>query len=89
MSGLASDIVPPLMTAGLAAFGFWWRQRQDRHDRDKERRRVLLQVREEIDVLDAWVKAYDLVSPSESREQVHAQARDDLDRAYLRLSESL
>ena len=91
-NGLASVIAPilaPLIPALFAFIGVWWKGRRDRHDLDQERHRVLTQVREEIDVIEAWVKAYRLVEPDADKPQVWSRAENDLERAYTRLTESL
>jgi hypothetical protein len=86
----APMLVPPLLTALTAAVGVWWKGRQDRRDRDKERHRVLTQVRDEVQVIQAWITAYNTVcADPEAHEEAQMQARKDLDRAYSRLGESL
>jgi hypothetical protein len=83
-------LVPPLLTALTAAVGVWWKGRQDRRDRDKERHRVLTQVRDEVQVIQSWITAYNTVcADPEAQEEAQMQARKDLDRAYSRLGESL
>jgi hypothetical protein len=89
MTGLLTLVVPPVLTAGLAALGVWLRQRSERRDLDQERHRVLAQVREEVDVIRAWVEAYCEVTPEEVHDQARKKAWADLDRAYQRLSQSL
>ena len=85
----ASAVAVPVITAALAGLGFWLKERSDRRNRDNERHRVLTQVRQEIDVIEAWVKAYDLVAPPEDRSRASSKAKDDLDLAYKRLADSL
>ena len=91
-NGLASIVVPilaPLIPALFAFIGVWWKGRRDRRDLDQERHRVLTQVHEEIDVIEAWVKAYRLVVPDAAKPEVWSRAENDLERAYVRLTESL
>lgn len=85
----ASAVAVPVITAALAGLGFWLKERSDRRDLDNERHRVLTQVRQEIDVIEAWVKAYDLVAPPEGRSQASSKAQNKLDLAYTRLAKSL
>lgn len=86
MYGIATLLIPPLLTACMAAIGVWWKDRRDRRDRDKERHRVLTQVREEIGAIEAWVTAYNLVaSDAGAQEQAKMTAKSDLDMAYGRL----
>lgn len=85
----ASAVVVPVITAALAGLGFWLKERSDRRDRDNQRHRVLTQVRQEIDVIEAWVKAYDLVAPPEGRSQASSKAQNELDLAYTRIADSL
>lgn len=85
----ASAVVVPVITAALAGLGFWLKERSDRRDRDNERHRVLTQVRQEIDVIEAWVKVYGLVAPPEDRSRASSNAQHDLDLAYTRLAHSL
>ena len=85
----ASAVVVPVITAALAGLGFWLKERSDRRDRDNERHRVLTQVRQEIDVIEAWVKVYGLVAPPEDRSRASSNAQHDLNLAYTRLAHSL
>ena len=85
MQGLLAAVIPAL----LAAVGFWWKQRRDRHDIAIERHRVFTEVREEIDVIEAWLKAYSLVAPPEPGRETSLRARRNLESAYERLEESL
>jgi hypothetical protein len=62
--------------------------RRNRRDRDQERHRVMTQVRHEIDVIEAWVKAHALLEPDEKQE-AWSRAEGDLERAYARFSQSL
>jgi predicted RND superfamily exporter protein len=89
MSGLAAILVPPMITALLTAAGVWWKDRRTRRDLDHERRRLLQQTRDQIDTIEAWVKAYDLVVPPDLKVHAHTRAQNDLEGAYVRLSESL
>lgn len=86
---LAGVVIAPVITVVLAGLSGWSKQRSERRDRDHERRRVLTQVREEIDVIEAWVKAYELVAPPELRSQASSRAQNQLEVAYARLAESL
>lgn len=86
---LAGVVIAPVITVVLAGLSSWLKQRSERRDRDHERRRVLTQVREEIDIIEAWVKAYDLVAPPELRSQASSRAQNQLEAAYTRLAESL
>jgi hypothetical protein len=90
MYTLATLLIPPLLTAFLAAVGVWLRDSRERRDQDKERSRVLTQVQEEISVIASWIAAYELVSSgSEEQEKAKARAKGDLDLAYSRLEETL
>lgn len=86
---LAGVVVAPVITAVLAVLSDWLKQRSQRRDRDNERHRVLTQVREEIDVIEAWVKAYDLIASPELRSQASSRVQNRLELAYTRLAESL
>jgi hypothetical protein len=86
---LAGVVIAPFITAVSAVLNDWLKQRNERRDRDKERQRVLTEVREEIGVIEAWVKAYDLIAPPELRSQASSRAQNQLELAYTRLAESL
>ena len=85
----AGAVIVPVITAALTGLDGWLKDRRGSRDRDQERHRVLTQVREEIDVIGAWVKAYDLVAPPELRSQVSSRAQNELELAYARLAKSL
>ena len=89
LTALATAVIVPVITAALAGLGGWLRQRNEHRDRDQERHRVLTQVREEVGVIEAWIKAYDLVAPPELRAQTSSRAQNELELAYTRLAESL
>lgn len=86
---LAGVVIAPVITAALAGLSGWLNQRRKRRDRDQERHRVLTQVREEIDVIEAWVKVYNLVAPPDLQSQASSRAQNQLELAYTRLAESL
>jgi hypothetical protein len=89
MPSIIAAILAPFITALLAAIGVWWKGRRDRRDSDQERHRVLAQVHEEIDVIEAWIKAYALVVPHETKPEAWSRAENDLESAYVRLTGSL
>jgi hypothetical protein len=82
-------IVAPIITALLGSIGVWWKDRRDRRDRDQERHRVLTQVREEVEVIEAWIRTYGLVVSDDSKALAWSRAENDLERAYVRLAGSL
>lgn len=89
MPSIVAAAIAPLITALLASVGVWWKQRRDRRDVDQERHRVLAQVHEEINVIEAWIKAYGQIASPEIKPQAWSRAESDLERAYVRLTESL
>lgn len=89
MSPIVAAIAAPIITALLAAIGVWWKGRRDRHDMDRERLRVLAEVHEEINVIEAWIKAYSLVASRETEPQKWSRAENDLEDSYLKLAVSL
>jgi hypothetical protein len=46
-------------------------------------------VREEIGVIEAWLKAYGLITPQEVKPQAWSKAESDLELAYARFTEAL
>ncbi len=79
MSTIIAAVIAPIITASLAAIGVWWKGRRDR-------RRGLTEVHEEINVIEAWIKAYGLVASRETKSQAWKRAESDLERAYERLA---
>lgn len=88
-SSLLAALTAPILTALLTALGVMWKERRARRDQVVERRRGLAEIREEIDAISAWVRAYDLVSPPEARSELFSRAQSHLDQAYSRLAELL
>ena len=88
MHAVLTALTSSLLTAGTTALAVWLKEQRDRHDRDKERQRLLTRAREEIEVVTAWLTAYRLTSAA-GDVQASLKARADLDRAYARVAESI
>ncbi len=86
---LLEPILASIVPALLGAIGFWWKQRRDSHDRIQERHRVLIDVKDEIEAIGAWIRAYSLVAPAEPGSVIATRARNNLESAYERLEKSL
>jgi hypothetical protein len=72
-----------LLAALLASVGFWWRARIDRRDNERRYRALLSRVRDEIQVVETFMKAYVLVAPSDEEMQTTtAKAREHLGLTY-------
>jgi hypothetical protein len=82
-------LVASTIPAVLAAIGFWWRQQRNSHDIATEHHRVLAEIKEEIDVLGAWITAYNLVAPSAADSVTSLRAKKNLENAYERFEKAL
>lgn len=89
MPYIIAAIIAPIITALVAAVGVWWKDRHDRHDVDQKCQRALSQVREEIRLIQDWVKAYSLIVSHEIKLQAWYRVENDLEDAYARFSEAL
>jgi hypothetical protein len=87
-STIPDIFVAQALTALFAALGFWLRERSSRRNTDSQYRASLTQVREQVQAIDIWLKAYRQVAPTEAREQASVRAKYDLERAYAKLTQA-
>ena len=86
-SQLLSITVAQILAAALGFVGVRLRERNNRRDIERGYQDALSLIRDEIQVVEAWVKAYALVSPTTAQTQaMTARAQDDLERAYSALA---
>jgi hypothetical protein len=86
---VTQTVVTAIIPALIAAIGFWWRQRRESRDRAHEHSRLILEIKNEIEALGAWISAWNLVDPDGADSALAASARSNLESAYGRLEKSL
>ena len=78
----------PLVTAIVVLLGTWFKEASQRRGREQVRQRLLAQVKEEIDLIDAWAKAHaSFGSSGEPPLAIRERALRDLDPAYGRFQQ--
>jgi hypothetical protein len=71
-----------LASAGIA----WFQHGMDNRGRSSRYRRLMTQIQDEIQVIEAWLRAYSLAAPAQARINAFLAAQYDLDLAYARFA---
>jgi hypothetical protein len=80
--------IAPLLTVVVTIGGTWWKETQQGRSHEQVRQRLLIQVKDEISVIEAWAKAHgSLDAVGEPPAFVRERARQDLDVAYERMGQ--
>lgn len=79
---VVTPAVTALVAGVLAVLTAWAKERLERHDRAARRRRAIGQAKEEVELIDQWIKAYASVASAEDHDRARARAREHLERAY-------
>jgi hypothetical protein len=81
-----SSLVGPILVALITLGGAWVKEATQRRSQEQTRQQLLSYVKDEIGIIDAWVKAHASVASSgELPPSVRERANQDLDRAYNRI----
>lgn len=79
-------LVAPVVVALVSLLGAWWKETAQRRNAEQVRQRLVVYVKDEIGVIDAWMKAHAALDPSNAPPTaVRERARHDLDVAYDRM----
>jgi hypothetical protein len=81
--------IGPLVTALLAALGFWLREIRHRRNREQAYRQALDQAREQVDFIESWQRTYQQLASPEQHEQARQRALADLQQTYARVDQTL
>src|SRR5687768_1816726 len=85
---LLTGLVAPILVAIVSLLSAWSKEATQRRSSEQVRQRTLAYVKDEIAVIEAWIKAHASLEPSTViPETVAARARHDLDSAYERMPE--
>ena len=79
----------PLVTALLAALGFWLRDIRQRRNREQAYRQALDQAREQVDFIEGWLRTYQQLASPEQHEQARQRTLADLQQTYARVDQAL
>jgi hypothetical protein len=85
---LAEGVMAPLVALTLPAIWIWIREGRQQRGRAHERRRRLIEARDDVVFLDAWLRIHREVAPKEDHDQVRIQTRQDLERVYSAFAEA-
>jgi hypothetical protein len=79
-------LVAPVVVAVVSLLAAWWKETAQRRSAEQVRQRLVVYVKDEIGVIDAWMKAHAALDPSNTPPAaVRERARHDLDVAYDRM----
>jgi hypothetical protein len=78
-----SSLVGPILVTLITLSGAWVKETTQRRSQEQTRQQLLSYVKDEIGIIDAWIKAHaSLASSGELPASVRERANQDLDRAY-------
>ncbi len=80
--------VGPILTALLAALGFWLRDRRQSRNRQQAYQRALEESSDQVAFIRTWLDAHQQIASPQAHEQARAQALSDLERAYVRVEQA-
>jgi hypothetical protein len=81
-------LVAPLLVAVVSLLGAWWKETAQRRSREQVRQRHVAYVKDEIGVIEAWVRTHASLDPSATPSAaIRERARRDLDVAYQRMTD--
>jgi hypothetical protein len=89
VDAVVAAAIGPLITALLAALGFWLRDIRQRRNREQAYRQALDQAREQVDFIEGWLRTHQQLASPEQHEQARQRALADLQQAYARVDQSL
>jgi hypothetical protein len=81
--------IGPVVTALLAALGFWLREVRQRRNREQAYRQAVKQAREQVEFIEGWLRTYQQLASAEQHEQARQRALTDLEQAYARVDQTL
>ncbi len=88
MQSVIAAAVGPLVTAMLAALGFWLRDRRQSRNRQQAYQRALEESNDQVSFIRTWLDAHRQIASPQAHEQARAQALSDLERAYVRVEQA-
>ena len=78
----------PVLVVVVSLLGAWWKESAQRRNREQVRQRHVAYVKDEIGVIEAWVRTHaSLDSSAAPPAAVQERARRDLDVAYQRMTD--
>jgi hypothetical protein len=89
MYTISAAVIGPILTACIAIATVWLTNWHDRHDSHKQRHRALTEVREQLDLIVAWITAFNLASPNTDSQASRVNVIFDLNQIYLQLGQLL
>ncbi len=87
LNQLLTQLLAPLITTILGALGIWIQEWRQARDQRYQRKQMRDEVEETISFFQKWVQAQQTLCSPQEFEQVKANARIELDKAYQRLLE--
>jgi hypothetical protein len=76
------------MTALVTLGGSWWKEAAQRRNREQVRQRGLTYIKDEVGIIETWVRAHASLQPSaEVPSVIRERAYHDLEAAYNRIRE--
>lgn len=88
-STVIAAAVGPVITALLAALGFWLRDLRQRRNREQAYRQAVAHAREQVAFLDGWLATHQKVAPGDVHEEVRRRVLSELDRVYTQVNVTL
>ncbi|HZC98649.1 MAG TPA: hypothetical protein VFA46_00140 [Actinomycetes bacterium] len=89
MDAVIAAAIGPIVTALLAALGFWFREIRQRRNRQQAYRQALDQAREQVAFIEDWLRTYQQLASPEQHEQARQRALTDLQQTYAHVDQAL
>lgn len=88
MASVVAAVIGPLVTAVLAALGYWLRETRQRRNRTRLYQENFELARQRITLIESWLVTHERLASPEQHKQASQRALSDLQQAYLLMNQS-